>query len=76
MKKYTLDRIEDNVYVFLLKEDESQQLLIPENEINITLKEGDIVYVDGDGNIEVLEEETKITREKVNDLIEKLKNKK
>lgn len=76
MKKYTLDRIEDNVYVFLLKEDESQQLLIPENEINITLKEGDIVKVDGDGVIKVLEEETKITLEKVNDLIEKLKNKK
>lgn len=76
MKKYTLDRIEDNVYVFLLKEDESQQLLIPENEINITLKEGDIVKVDGDGVIEVLEEETKITLGKVNDLIEKLKNKK
>lgn len=76
MKKYTLDRIEDNVYVFLLREDESQQLLIPENEINITLKEGDIVNVDGDGYIEILKEETKITREKVNDLIEKLKNKK
>ncbi|WP_421663706.1 DUF3006 family protein [Lysinibacillus telephonicus] len=76
MKKYTLDRIEDNVYVFLSKEDESQQLLIQENRINIALKEGDIVKVDEDGAIEVLEEETKITREKVNDLIEKLKNKK
>jgi Protein of unknown function (DUF3006) len=76
MKKYTLDRLDDKVYVFLLKGDESQQLLIQKDQIKIDIKEGNIVEIDKYGVIEVLEEETEITRDKVNDLIGKLKNKK
>lgn len=78
MKKYTLDQITDGQYVFLERPDEEVQLLIPEDEISRDLKEGDIVTINGvDGayDIKVLEEETKITLDKVNALLEKLQNK-
>ncbi|MCP1144670.1 DUF3006 domain-containing protein [Lysinibacillus endophyticus] len=73
MSKYTLDRIDDGFYVFLSKDDESQQRLIAVSEVNISLTEGDIVNIHEDGTIELLEEETKITKDKVDALIEKLK---
>lgn len=73
MSKYTLDRIDDGFYVFLSKDDESQQRLIAVSEVNIFLTEGDIVNIHEDGTIELLEEETKITKDKVDALIEKLK---
>lgn len=78
MKRYTLDQITDGQYVFLERPDEEVQLLIPELEINTELKEGDIVNireVDNVYEIEVLKEETKITLDKVNDLLENLQNK-
>ncbi|MEL3961106.1 DUF3006 domain-containing protein [Lysinibacillus endophyticus] len=73
MSNYTLDRIDDGFYVFLSKDDESQQRLIAVSEVNISLTEGDIVNIHEDGTIELLEEETKITKDKVDALIEKLK---
>ncbi|MEL4024984.1 DUF3006 family protein [Ureibacillus endophyticus] len=73
MSKYTLDRIDDGFYVFLSKDDESQQRLIAVSEVNISLTEGDIVNIHEDGTIGLLEEETKITKDKVDALIEKLK---
>lgn len=79
MTKYTLDQITDGQYVFLEYPDEINQLLIPENEISEKVSEGDIVNikkVDSEYVIEVLKEETKITLDKVNTLLEKLKNKK
>lgn len=75
-RKFTLDRIEKGLYVFLLKEDESKQLDIPIEQVSTYLKEGDIVAIDEDGIIEVLNEESKVTIDKVQSLIEKLKNKK
>ncbi|MGE7667421.1 DUF3006 family protein [Ureibacillus composti] len=73
--RYTLDRIENGIYVFLDYPDETNELLIPTDKYDGTLVEGDIVKVNRDGIIEVLEEKTEITREKVNALIEKLKSK-
>lgn len=72
-RKFTLDRIEKGLYVFLLKEDESKQLEIPIEQVSTYLKEGDIVAIDEDGIIEVLNEESKVTIDKVQSLIEKLK---
>lgn len=53
-RKFTLDRIEKGLYVFLLKEDESKQLEIPIELVSTYLKEGDIVAIDEDGIIGVL----------------------
>jgi hypothetical protein len=78
-KKYTLDRIEDGQYVFLEHPAEEIQLLIPAHEITGEIAEGGIVLIsqtESGYEIEPLIEETEITREKVNDLLEKLKNKK
>ncbi|MFS0577286.1 DUF3006 family protein [Sporosarcina sp. 179-K 3D1 HS] len=77
--KYTLDRIEEDQYVFLKHPKEENQLLIPENDITGEISEGDIVLIcrsESGYEIEVLIEETEITREKVDNIIEKLKNKK
>lgn len=77
--KYTLDKIEDGQYVFLERENEEKQLLIPSTEINIEIVEGSIVLisqVDLVYEIEVLIEETDEMKEKVSSLLEKLKNKK
>ena len=74
MNKYTLDRIDDGYYVFLSKEDESQQRLIPVADVKVSLTEGDIVKIHPDGTIEVLQDETNKAKEKVNALIEKLLN--
>jgi len=75
-KKYTLDRIEKNQYVFLEKPDEMNHLVIPIEHSNISLSEGDIVNITSDGVIELLGEETVIMKNKVNELLEKLKSKK
>lgn len=78
-KKYTLDQITDGQYVFLEYPEEVNQLIIPEGEITKKLSEGDIVNIaksDSRYEINVLKEETKITKEKVSSLLEKLKNKK
>ncbi|MEV9639445.1 DUF3006 domain-containing protein [Mammaliicoccus sciuri] len=75
MKKYTLDRIEEGQYVFLEYPDEVNQLLLSASKVTESIKEGDIVEIYPDGKIIVLKEETEITHEKVNDLLEKLKNK-
>ncbi len=77
--KYTLDKIEGGQYVFLERENEEKQLLIPSTEINVEIVEGSIVLisqVDLVYEIEVLIEETDEMKEKVSSLLEKLKNKK
>lgn len=78
MKKYTLDQISDGQYVFLERENEENQLLIPAADINVKIAEGDVVLIsqsESGYEIEVLTEETEIMHEKVSDLLEKLKNK-
>lgn len=76
--KYTLDKIEDEQYVFLEYPDEENQLLIPASEINVEITEGNIVLisqVDSVYEFEVLTKETGDMKEKVSSLLEKLKNK-
>ena len=76
--KYTLDRIEDGQCVFLRRPEEEVELIIPENELLVAVKEGDIVFIEsdnGDYRIQVLKEETENVKEKVSSLIEKLKSK-
>jgi len=77
--KYTLDRIEDGKYVFLEYPNEEDHLLIQKNEVPVEVTEGDIVLiskVDSVYEFEVLIEETEDMRDKVSNLLEKLKNKK
>ncbi|WP_438310749.1 DUF3006 family protein [Sporosarcina sp. FA9] len=76
--KYTLDQITDGQYVFLEYPEETNQLIIPENEITEKLSEGDIVNidkVDSGYEIIVLKEETEDMKDKITNLLEKLKNK-
>ncbi|MCM3711056.1 DUF3006 domain-containing protein [Sporosarcina luteola] len=78
-KKYTLDRIDDGFYVFLKRDDESEQLIIPLEEVKVNLNEGDIVEIETNETgyrFEVLKEETSDMKGKVSNLLEKLKNKK
>lgn len=73
--KYTLDRFEKDIAVFLKFPEEVDQLLIDRNLMTISLQEGDIVEItqyDGTYHIEVLEAEIKSTRERVQNLIEQL----
>ena len=79
-KKYTVDEIIDRKYAVLLdREDESKKLDVLLSDIPIEVKEGDIVEVEfKDDRVmfaKVDSEETKIEREKVRKLIEKLKTK-
>lgn len=77
--KYTLDRFEGDVGVLLLKGDESQELLVNKDQLT-GANEGDILQVefaeDDVTKVTVLEEETKAEKEKVQSLLDKLKNKK
>ncbi|WP_195913931.1 DUF3006 family protein [Planomicrobium sp. YIM 101495] len=78
MKRYTLDRLDDSFYVFVEKGAEENQLLIPENEVTVSLTEGTIVQISKDESgyhILKLEKETADRKQEVADLIEKLKNK-
>ncbi len=77
-KKYTLDRIEEGMYVFLESPEEMNQLVLPTTTFDVTVEEGDIVCITFDGikyDLEVLKEETLEKRKKVSALLEKLKNK-
>ncbi|MDN4607903.1 DUF3006 domain-containing protein [Sporosarcina highlanderae] len=79
MAKFTLDRIDNGIYVFLWSEDEGKQLLIPKDTVNHDLREGDIVEITRNGDqydITLLEEETQDMKDRVSALLEKPKNKK
>lgn len=76
--KYTLDRIENNLYVFVEKENEINELILPADEVILKIEVGEIVNVISDENgysFELLKEETKTRKEDVQSLINKLKNK-
>ena len=77
--KYTLDRFEGDYAVFLKRPDETEQLLIHRNDIQVSVKQGDIVQIDDDGEsykIEVLEAETKAAQDRVNELLARLRKNK
>ena len=76
---YTLDRFEGGYAVFLKRPEETEQLLIHRNDIQIAVKQGDIVQISDDGQsykIEVLEAETKAAENRVNDLLARLRQNK
>lgn len=76
--KYTLDRIESELYVFVEKGNENKELVLPADEILLKIEIGEIVNVISNGNgysFEVFEKETKTRKEDVQSLIEKLKKK-
>lgn len=76
--KFTLDRIEENKYVFLKQSDEKEELIISVASYPNKLSEGDIVEITYENNevkIEVLKEETKEMKSRVEELLTKLKNK-
>ena len=79
LNKYTLDRFEGDYAVFLKRPDETEQLLIHRNDIQVSVKQGDIVQIDDDGEsykIEVLEAETKAAQDRVNELLARLRKNK
>lgn len=76
--KYTLDRIENNLYVFVEKGNEINELILSADEVILKIEVGEIVNVISDVNgysFELLEDETKTRQEDVQSLIDKLKNK-
>ena len=78
-KKYTLDQITDRFCTFLERPDEISTIILPVSKCPEGIQEGDIVEIENIDNnyvITILKEETQITRDKVSDLLEKLKNKK
>ncbi len=70
--KATIDKVEGDLAVLLLRDDESIRLEIPVSLMPPESKEGDIVDI----QIEKDETTTQETRERVSSLIEKLKSKK
>lgn len=76
--KYTLDRIEDDFYVFLKYPNEDEVIEIATSVLNSDIQEGDIVLIEQDDeaiNIKVLNEETESLKSQVADLLKKLQNK-
>ncbi|MER2009634.1 MAG: DUF3006 domain-containing protein [Psychrobacillus sp.] len=76
-KKYTLDRIEEGMYVFLEAPEEMNQLILPTSTFDLELNEGDIVNItttDEGYQMEVLKEETLDRREEISALLEDLIN--
>ncbi|MEI4770242.1 DUF3006 domain-containing protein [Psychrobacillus sp. FJAT-51614] len=75
--KYTLDRFEGEHAVFLKHPNETESLLVARSEINEPLEEGDIVSItvlENSYKIEKHEKETMDQRDKVQRLLEQLKN--
>ncbi|WP_391117432.1 DUF3006 domain-containing protein [Psychrobacillus sp. L3] len=75
--KYTLDRFEDGFAIFMDYPSETEKLLVPFSEIHTLLKEGDIVSItvmEDSYQIDQLENETMNQRDKIQSLLEQLKN--
>lgn len=76
--KYTLDRFEGIYAIFLLRPYETNQLIIEKNELGVELEEGDIVEITDTGygyHIVKLSTETAVTEQRMQGLLEKLRNK-
>lgn len=70
--KVTLDRIEEGAAVLLLRDDESIKIDVPLYLLPHESKEGDILNLSIDKDVQ----ETEAAKERVSALLEKLKNKK
>lgn len=78
MTKYTLDRVENERFVFVEKGNEENQIVIDEANIPFDIPEGEIVEIfieDDKYTFKKLEAEKEIRKDEVQSLIAKLKNK-
>lgn len=76
--KYTLDRIENDQFIFVEKGNEINEIIIAKEFVPIDISEGDIVNIaeSEEGYIfEKLESEKQIRKDNVQSLIDKLKYK-
>ncbi|MGG3737522.1 DUF3006 domain-containing protein [Aeribacillus pallidus] len=78
--KYTIDRFEGDYAVLLQRDDETIEKIISREELGDSFVEGDILLLtfDNEGKlikVKFLKEETAKARKRVNDLLNKLKNK-
>lgn len=74
--KYTLDRFEGDYAIFLKRPEEVEQLLIHKTEIQVQVKDGDIVQINDDGEdytIQVLSEDTSKKGSMIENLLNELK---
>ncbi|MFW5998885.1 MAG: DUF3006 domain-containing protein [Bacillota bacterium] len=69
--KLTVDRIENDIAVLLIRPEEKEELQIPIRYLPEEVEEGDILKVD----FTIDGEETKAAEKRVGNLINKLKNK-
>ncbi|MEZ5334349.1 MAG: DUF3006 domain-containing protein [Methanolobus sp.] len=70
--KVSLDRVEGNIAVLLVRDEESIKIDIPMSLLPAGSKEGDILAI----NIVKDERESEDAKERVSSLLDKLKNKK
>lgn len=70
--KVSLDRVEGNIAVLLVRDEESIKIDIPTSLLPAGSKEGDILDI----NIVKDEKESEDAKERVSSLLDKLKNKK
>ena len=76
--KYTLDRVENDLYIFVEKGNEGNQLVILKEFVPAGIIEGDIVeitIVDDIYTFTKMDTEKEIRKKDVQSLIDKLKNK-
>lgn len=73
---YTLDRFEAEYAIFLKRPNETEQLIIHQEDIHVPVKQGDIVNIQDDGEsyvIKVLEGETEAAEERIKHLMNQLR---
>ncbi|MFN2363502.1 MAG: DUF3006 domain-containing protein [Halarsenatibacteraceae bacterium] len=69
--KVTVDRIENDISVMLIRPDEKHSIEIPLKHLPDKIDEGDILKL----TFEKMEKETKAAEKRVGELLNKLKNK-
>lgn len=77
-KKYTLDRFEGDYAIFLQRPEETQQLLIHRTDLEIEVKQGDIVSIQDNGRtyeVTLLNEETVSQKDRIANLMQQLREK-
>ncbi len=81
MRKYTIDRFEEDFAVLLDRENEEQQCLVLKAQLPLDAREGDILQLSWDEQtnevhkVEILKDETQSAKKKAEDLLQKLLNK-
>ena len=81
MRKYTLDRFEEDFAVLLDRENEEQQCLVLKDQLPLDAREGDILQLSWDGQtnevnkVKILKDETQSAKKNAEDLLQKLLNK-